>query len=71
VDHIDVAVDARIDIGRERSREAAYLRGQIEAPDGSDDLVLGCGGRGKARFDGVDSYVREMLCNTEFLFTRE
>jgi len=71
VDHIDVAVDAHIDVGRERPREAAYLCGETEALDGPDDLVLGSRRCGKARFDGVDSYVREMLCNTELLFTRE
>jgi hypothetical protein len=71
MDHIDVAVDTRIHIGRERSREAADLRIQAKASDGLDDLTLGIGGCGKARFDGVHSDQGELLSNTEFLFTRE
>jgi len=71
VDHIDVAVDARIHVGRERPRKAADLRRKIETFDGLDDLALGIGRCGKARFDGVDSYSGELFCNTEFLFERE
>jgi hypothetical protein len=71
VDHIDVAVDARIHVGRERPRKAADLRREAETLDGLDDLALGIGGCGKASFDGVYSYFGELLCNTEFLFKRE
>jgi len=71
MDHIDIAVDTRIHIGPERPRKAADLRIQPQTSDGLDDLALGIGGCGKARFDGVYSYSGELLCNTEFLFKRE
>jgi len=71
VDHIDVAVDARIHVGPERPRKAADLCREIEALDGLDDIALGVGGCGKARFDGVYPDIGELLCNTELLFKRE
>jgi len=71
MDHIDVAVDARVHIGPERPRKTADLRREIEASDSFDDLALGVGGCGKARFDGVYPDIGELLCNTELLFKRE
>jgi hypothetical protein len=71
VDHVDAAVDARINVGPERPRKAADLCGEPEVRDGPDNLAFGIRGCGKARFDGVDSYSGELFCNTEFLFKRE
>jgi len=71
MDHIDVTVDARIHVGPERPRKAADLRVERETSDGPDNIALGVGGCGKARFDGVYSDTGELLCNTEFLFKRE
>jgi hypothetical protein len=71
VDHIDVAVDAGVHVGPERPRQAADPGRETEGLDGFDDLVLGVRGCGKARFDGLDSYGGELLCNTEFLLTGE
>jgi len=71
MDHTDAAIDARINVGTERSCEPADLCGEPEVHDGPDYLAFGIRGCREARFDGVDSYFRELFSNTEFLFECE